>query len=114
MPTATEKKKRRSKGRNSGKFQRARNRCLNANQICMFRGNARHPACGQLIDLTLQWPDPMSGTANHIIPVSDLEWDDPLTYDQNNLESMHLVCNQRLGDGKQRSATHPTSRNWTE
>lgn len=112
MSTATKKK--RSKGRNSVKFERARNRCLTANQICMFRGNAKWPPCGQIIDLELKWPDPMSGTANHKIPVSELAWDDPLTYEQENLESMHLVCNQRLGDGKQVKQTHPTSRNWTE
>lgn len=110
MPATTAKK--RSKGRNSPQFIRAKNRLLQHNRICAFRGNDKWPPCGQVIDLDLEWPDPMSGTANHIIPVSDLEWDDPLTYDINNLEPMHLVCNQRLGDGKQKGQKHPTSRDW--
>lgn len=108
----TVKKKKRSKGRNSDKFVRARNRCLQANQICMFKGNDKWAPCGNVIDLTLKWPDPMSGTADHIIPVADLAWDDPLTYAQENLQSMHLLCNQRKGDGKQRKQSHPTSRDW--
>jgi hypothetical protein len=112
LPSSTKKK--RSKGRNSAKFERAKNRVLAANQICQFRGNDRWPPCGQIIDLDLKWPHPMSGTANHIIPVSRLAWDDPLTYDVNNLEPMHLVCNQRLGDGSQKKQKHPTSRDWRE
>lgn len=105
-------KRKRSKGRNSGQFERARNRVLQACQICAFRGNDKWPACGKIIDLDLKWPDPMSGTANHIIPVADLAWNDPLTYDVANLEPMHLVCNQRLGDGKHKKQIHPTSRDW--
>lgn len=87
---------------------------LASNQICAFRGNAKYPPCGKLIDLTLKWPDPMSATVNHIVPVTHLAWDDPLTYDVSNMEPMHLVCNQRLGAGKQKKAQHPTSRNWRE
>lgn len=54
----------------------------------------------------------MSATVNHIVPVSDLAWDDPLCWDMGNLEPMHLVCNQRLGDGKQKPKKHKTSRDW--
>ncbi|WP_198537285.1 hypothetical protein [Mycobacteroides chelonae] len=46
--------------------------------------------------------------------MTNLAWDDPLTYDVSNMEPMHLVCNQRLGAGKQKKASHPTSRNWRE
>lgn len=112
MPASTKKK--RSKGRNSVQFERSKWRVLRANQICAFRGNDKWPPCGQLIDLELPWPDPMSPTVNHIIPVVDLEWNDPLTWSPANLEPMHLVCNQRLGDGKQKPKKHPTSRNWLE
>lgn len=110
MPTTTKKK--RSKGRNSVQYERARARVLRHNRICAFRGNGKHPPCGQLIDLDLTWPDPMSATVNHIVPVSDLAWDDPLCWDMGNLEPMHLVCNQRLGDGKQKPKKHKTSRDW--
>ena len=55
----------------------------------------------------------MSPTVNHIVPVKDLAWDDPLQYDPANLEPMHLVCNQRLGAGpKRKRHKHPTSRSW--
>lgn len=113
MPTNS-KKGPRSRGRTGARFDKAKKRCLSANQICAFRGNKKWPPCGQLIDLTLRHPDPMSATVNHIIPVSGLPWDDPLCYDQANLEPMHLVCNQRLGDGRQKKSQHPTSRNWRE
>jgi hypothetical protein len=56
----------------------------------------------------------MSGTVDHIIPVSELEWDDPLNWDVSNLQPMHLVCNQRLGNKKKPKQKHPTSRNWRE
>lgn len=108
----TAAKKKRSKGRNSVQYVAARDRCLKHNRVCQFKGNDKWGPCGQLIDLDLKWPDPMSGTANHIIPVSDLEWNDPLLWAPDNLEPMHLVCNQRAGDGKQKAKLHPTSRDW--
>lgn len=110
MSTAVKKK--RSKGRNSVQYARTRDRILKHNRICAFRGNDKWEPCGQLIDLDLEWPDPMMGTVNHKIPVSDLEWDDPLLWDPENCEPMHLVCNQRLGDGKQKPSLHKTSRDW--
>lgn len=54
----------------------------------------------------------MSPTVDHIIPVNQLEWDDPLTYDVNNLVPCHLVCNQRRGSKKKKPSVHPTSRDW--
>ena len=107
MPTSS-KKGPRSRGRTGGKFYRAKARVLAANQICA------HPDCRKFIDVTLPWPDPMSATVNHIIPVKDLAWDDPLTYDVSNLEPMHLVCNQKLGAGPRKKQKHRTSRNWRE
>lgn len=107
MPTSS-KNGPRSRGRTGVAFEKARARVLNANQICA------HPECGQFIDLGLRWPDPLSGTVDHIIPVSDLEWDDPLNWDVSNLQPMHLVCNQRLGNKKKPKQKHPTSRNWRD
>lgn len=112
MPTT--KKQKRSKGRNSDKFTRAKWRVLRANRVCQFRGNDKWPPCGQLIDLDLKWPHPMSPTADHVVPVSQLAWDDPLLWDPKNLVPMHLLCNQRKGDGKQKPQKHVTSRNWLQ
>ncbi|WP_099021217.1 HNH endonuclease [Mycolicibacterium palauense] len=113
MPTHS-KNGPRPRGRAGVRFQQAKNRVLRTNQICAFRGNGKYPACGQLIDLSLKYPDPMSPTVNHIIPVKDLAWDDPLQYSVENLEPMHLVCNQRLGAGSQKKAAHVTSRRWRD
>lgn len=110
---ATGTKKKRSKGRNSVQFERARDRVLKHNRICQFTGNEKWPPCGELIDLDLKWPDPMMGTVDHYpVPVCDLEWDDPRNWSPDNLQPMHLVCNQRKGDGKQKPTLHVTSRDW--
>lgn len=113
MPTSS-KKGPRSRGRTGGKFYRAKARVLDTNRICQFKGNDKWPPCGKLIDLDLKYPDPMSATVNHIIPVSDLAWDDPLTYDVENLEPMHNICNKRLGNSKPKPRKHKTSRDWLE
>lgn len=113
MPTSS-KNGPRSRGRTGAKYLHLRNRILRHNRICQFKGNDRWPACGELIDIELKWPDPRSPTINHKIPVADLEWDDPLLWDSDNAEPMHLVCNQRLGTGKQKAQEHPTSRDWFE
>jgi hypothetical protein len=109
---ATAVKKKRSKGRNSVQFDRARERVLKHNRICQFKGNDKWPACGQVIDLDLKWPHPMSPTVDHTITVASLDWNDPLCWDVSNLQPMHLVCNQRKGDGKQKPSQHNTSRDW--
>jgi hypothetical protein len=111
MPTTARKK--RSMGRNSGLFRRARARVLASNQICQFQGNEKWPPCGQLIDLDLKWPDEMSATVDHLVPVSTVDWNDPSLWDVSLMVPMHLVCNQRKGDGKQKPKKHVTSRDWT-
>ncbi|AQT25769.1 HNH endonuclease [Mycobacterium phage EniyanLRS] len=73
---------------------------LEANPICHL--------CGELIDLDLKWPDPMYGTADHIIPVKDLARDDPRLYDPKNLRPAHLSCNARRGSTKHK-VDHPNS-----
>lgn len=86
----------RSKGRTGRPWLRARARCLKASQICAL--------CGEVIDLTIPWPDPMSPSVDHIIPVSQLAPGDKLLTSLDNLRSCHLGCNARRGDG-----TAPTS-----
>ncbi|MBB5167129.1 HNH endonuclease [Mycobacterium sp. AZCC_0083] len=103
MPTSS-KNGPRSLGRTGAKFERAKQRVLRANQIC--------DECRTLIDLDLKYPDPLSATVDHIIPVSQLAWDDPLTYADSNLVPCHLVCNQRRGSKVKKRRTHPQSRDW--
>ncbi|NGX08728.1 HNH endonuclease [Mycobacteroides franklinii] len=105
MPTSS-KNGPRSLGRTGVKFEKAKARVLRASQIC--------DQCHELIDLNLKWPDPKSATVDHIIPVKDLAWDDPLCYDVSNLVPCHLVCNQRRGGKAKTKVKHPTSRNWRE
>lgn len=105
MPTSS-KNGPRSLGRTGGKFERAKQRVLRNSQIC--------DECRVLIDLDLKYPDPLSATVDHIIPVSQLAWDDPLTYAVENLVPCHLVCNQRRGSKTKKKQTHPQSRNWRQ
>lgn len=96
----------RSKGRTGRPYLRMRERVLKASQICAY--------CGEAIDMTLKWPDPMSASVDHIIPVSQLPANSPLLTSAKNGRSMHLGCNSRRGNGKRDAAIyeHPTSRNW--
>jgi len=46
--------------------------------------------CQQLVDPTLKWPDPMSASLDHIIPLSR---SGPHSY--SNVQLAHLVCNEQ-------------------
>lgn len=98
----------RSKGRTGRPYLRMRQRVLRASQVCA--------ACGEAIDLSIRWPDPMSPSVDHIIPVSQLPAGSPLLTAVSNGRPMHLGCNARRGDGTRNKPTtrysHPTSRNW--
>lgn len=98
----------RSLGRTGAKYLAARAQVLANNQICWL--------CGELIDMTIKDShDPMYATVDHIIPVKDLERDDPLLWDPRNLKPAHLSCNaRRARTGTIKVAEHPTSRNWRE
>lgn len=116
MPTSSNGKTPRSRGRTGSKWLHVRKRILEHNRICQFAGNDRYPPCFELIDLSLKWPDPRSGTVDHpeSALVKDLAWDDPRLYDESLLKPMHLICNQRKGAGKQKKSEHPQSRQWLE
>jgi hypothetical protein len=97
----------RSKGRTGGPYRRMRKRVLAASQVCA--------ACGEAIDMSLPWPDPLSPSVDHIIPISQLPPDSPLLTAVSNGRPMHLGCNSRRGDGTRDTPPryiHPTSRNW--
>lgn len=113
MPTSSNGKHPRSRGRTGAKFLHLRRRLLKDGAICQFKGNDLHPSCGELIDPTVQWPNDWAGTINHKIPVADLAWDDPLLWDPENCEPFHDICNKRNGSGKsQNKSSHPNSRDW--
>lgn len=100
MPTSS-KNGPRSRGRTGSKFLSSRRKVLEANQICWL--------CGELIDLSLKWPDPMYGTVDHVIPEKDIEDpNDPLHWDVKNLRPAHLACNSRRGAEKSK-VDHPNS-----
>ena len=50
--------------------------------------------CGRPVDFSLKFPDPMSPTADHIIPIAKGGHPSALE----NLQLTHLGCNQRKGD----------------
>lgn len=50
--------------------------------------------CGQPVDKSLKYPDPMSATVDHIIPVS--RHGDPVALD--NLQLAHRYCNRMKSD----------------
>lgn len=50
--------------------------------------------CGQLVDKSLRFPDPMSATVDHIIPVA--KGGHPTNL--NNLQLAHLYCNRVKSD----------------
>lgn len=50
--------------------------------------------CGQPVDKTLKYPDPMSPTVDHIIPVS--KRGDPVALE--NLQLAHRYCNRLKSD----------------
>ena len=50
--------------------------------------------CGQPVDKTLKYPDPMSPTVDHIIPVS--KRGDPVALE--NLQLAHRYCNRMKSD----------------
>lgn len=75
--------------------------------------------CGKPVDKTLKYPDPMSPTVDHIIPVS--KRGDPIALE--NLQLAHRVCNSLKSDkmpGQDKAQTSqaedknifPQSANW--
>ena len=82
-------KKQRYRPESDGIFQtpyhKNRRRVIAENDICAI--------CGKPVDKRLRFPDPMSATVDHIIPIangghpSDIE----------NLQLAHLICNQVKG-----------------
>ena len=93
-------------------FDRARKKILLTQDTCGI--------CGRPVDKALKFPDPMSPTVDHIIPIA--RGGHPSAIE--NLQLAHLCCNQRKNDkvqGTQESALVkepvpvrmlPQSRDW--
>lgn len=72
--------------------------------------------CGKPVDKSLRYPDPMSPTVDHIIPVS--KYGDPVSLD--NLQLAHRYCNRMKSDKlpttegprKEKKSGLPQSSNW--
>ncbi len=65
-----------------------------AKRLLKCRGDHVCWICGEPIDMTLDWPDPMSWSCDEYVPRSR----GGSQYDAANLREAHLVCNQRRGN----------------
>lgn len=90
----------RSKGRTGRPYLRARARVLRDQPICWL--------CGQAIDRLLPWPDPMSASVDHVVPLA--MGGSPT--DVANLRAAHLRCNSARGKRAPVERQVPTSRQW--
>lgn len=50
--------------------------------------------CGNRVDRTLKWPDPMSATIDHILPLAKGG-----SHTRANVQAAHWICNVRKSDG---------------
>ena len=105
MPGAYARKPRGSKNTrpdhaagNAGLYEANRKIILASQSICGI--------CGRPVDKSLKYPDPMSPTVDHIIPVS--KNGDPVSLD--NLQLAHRACN-RLKSDKMIQPTEPKEEN---
>ena len=73
-------------GEHRGAFEKNRGIVLRTQGVCGI--------CGQPVDLTLKFPDPMSPTVDHIIPVS--KGGHPSSLE--NLQLAHRWCNRQKSD----------------
>ena len=67
-------------------YEKARQMVIRTGKICAL--------CGLPVDKSLKWPDPMSATADHIIPIA--KGGHPS--DPANLQLAHYICNRLKSD----------------
>ncbi len=70
-------------GSHRAQFDKNKKKIYATQQICGI--------CGQPVDFSLKWPDPMSPTIDHIIPVSAGGHPSDLA----NLQLAHFTCNRQ-------------------
>jgi 5-methylcytosine-specific restriction endonuclease McrA len=84
-------------------WRRLQARVIRENSICWL--------CGAVVDKAIKWPDPLSPSVDHLVPLS---MGGSLT-DPRNVRLAHLRCNSSKGNGRRgKSAPDPlpTSRRW--
>lgn len=64
------------------------------NKRIIFKTQNTCGICGKPVDFSLKYPDPMSATIDHIIPVAKNGHPSSLE----NLQLSHLVCNRQKSD----------------
>ena len=67
-------------------FEKNRKRIYATQSVCAL--------CGKPVDFSLKFPDPMSATVDHIIPIARGGSPDNI----DNLQLAHLCCNRSKGD----------------
>ena len=90
----------RSRGRSGHKWRKARERVKRQTSTCWI--------CGDPIDKSLAWPDPMSFSVDHVEPLSLRE---DLALSPTNLRGAHLICNTKRGNAEN-SKKLQNSQNW--
>ena len=73
-------------GTHRAQFDKNKKKILATQDICGI--------CGLPVDKTLRWPDPMSPTVDHIIPIN--KGGHPS--DISNLQLAHFICNRQKSD----------------
>lgn len=101
----------RTSGRKGRPWLRAVAELKRQSQVCWL--------CLEAIDMSLEFPDPGSFSADHVIPLSELDEDDPRRTKLSNLRPAHLGCNSSRGNrnpaeiiAHQEELEVTTSRDW--
>jgi 5-methylcytosine-specific restriction endonuclease McrA len=89
----------RSPGRAGGRWRKVRAQVLAESSTCYL--------CGMPVDKGLKYPQPMSASVDHVIPIA--AGGDPL--DPSGLRLTHLRCNLKKGSRVNRPVSK-TSRKW--
>ena len=76
-------------GRDDPRYKAARLALKGYDQICHW--------CSYPIDMQLTYPHPLSWSADHIVPTSQLAHDDIRQWHVSNLQAMHLTHNLSRG-----------------
>jgi len=102
VPQAGVQRARKRQVRQGRPWRRLQKRVIRDNDLCWI--------CGQLVDKSVRWPDPMSASVDHVIPLTmGGELADP-----GNVRLAHMRCNSSRGNGSRRArrVELPQSRRW--
>ncbi len=83
---ATKRKRSDREGEHRTQFEKNRRKILLTQDVCGI--------CGKPVDKNLRWPNPLSPTVDHIIPLD--KGGHPSSID--NLQLAHFICNRQKSD----------------